>query len=392
MVGPFGLRPKGTMGRRALPMAKVLERWGHQVEVVLPPLGCAEDSGREWEEEGVQVRNIVLPRPVPLLREILITWRLLRRALAAQPEVVHCFKPKGYAGLAAAVVWLLRKLRLTNVRLVVDSDDWEGRGGWNEMVPYSWAQKRFFAWQERFGMKHCDALTLASKTLKGLAAQVGVERERVYYLPNGADVEPQMADRRLASSVRGRWELEDDPVMVLYTRFFEFEPQRVMQILGRVWCRVPSARLLVVGRGFQGEESRFLTCAQEAGLASRLAYAGWVQSHELPGYFAASDLAICPFEDTLLNRARCPAKLVDLMAAGLPIVADNVGQVGEYVEHLISGWLVPPGDVDAFAEGVVRLLRDPDLRTALGAKARRRITEEFGWDKLAEVLQRAYAT
>lgn len=45
-------------------------------------------------------------------------------------------------------------------------------------------------------------------------------------------------------------------------------------------------------------------------------------------YFAAADLAICPLEDSLLNRARCPAKLVDLLAAGLAVVADDVGEVG----------------------------------------------------------------
>jgi glycosyltransferase involved in cell wall biosynthesis len=96
-------------------------------------------------------------------------------------------------------------------------------------------------------------------------------------------------------------------------------------------------------------------------------------------------------EDTLLNRARCPAKLVDLMAAELPVVADDVGQVREYIEHMSSGYLVPPGDMDAFAAGVLRLLSDRQLRSRLGKQARRRVMEEFGWHKMAAIAERAYA-
>jgi glycosyltransferase involved in cell wall biosynthesis len=102
-------------------------------------------------------------------------------------------------------------------------------------------------------------------------------------------------------------------------------------------------------------------------------------------------VAVCPFEDTLLNRARCPAKLADLMAAGLAVVADDVGQAGEYIDHLVSGYLVAPGGVEAFATGVVRLLRDEKLRAALGMEARQRVTKEFGWPELAKVAESAYA-
>jgi glycosyltransferase involved in cell wall biosynthesis len=391
MVGPFGLRPQGTMSRRALPLAKALAENGHQVAVLLPSWSCPEDSGREWEEDGVRIHNIALPAPIPLLREMIITWRLLRCAVAMRPDVIHCFKPKAYAGIVAAAVWGLEKLQLSKIRLVLDSDDWEGKGGWNEIRQYSWAQKLFFAWQERWGMTHCRALTVASRTLERLAQEMGVARGVLHYMPNGVDAEYQVPDADMGGKVRDKWQLGDDPVILLYTRFFEFEPQRVMEVLSRAWAQEPSARLLVVGRGLFGEEECFLSCVREAGFTSRVTHVGWAQGDELLGYFAASDLAVCPFEDTLLNRARCPAKLVDLMAAGLPVVADDVGQAGEYIEHLVSGYLVRPGDVESFATGVVRLLRDGKLRTALGMEARRRMMEGFSWSTLVEVAERAYA-
>jgi glycosyltransferase involved in cell wall biosynthesis len=110
----------------------------------------------------------------------------------------------------------------------------------------------------------------------------------------------------------------------------------------------------------------------------------------LPAHFAAADVAIFPCDDTLVNRAKCSVKLTELLTAGVPVVADRVGQNGEYIEHLVSGILVPPGDSAAFAGAVVALLRDAALRQRLGEAARRQMQEQFTWDRLAEVAERAY--
>jgi glycosyltransferase involved in cell wall biosynthesis len=390
MVGPFGLRPHGTMSRRALPLAKALAARGHSVEVLLPPWSCPEDSGRGWNEDGVCVCNIVLPASIPLLRDALVVWRLVRHALDSHPQVLHFFKPKGYSGLAAMVVWYMARLRLVTARVVLDSDDREGRGGWNEIGGYSRLEKHLFAWQEAWGMTHCHALTLASRALESFAQESRGGAEGVFYVPNGAAGENGSTDPRTGTRVRAQWALGGDPVVLLLTRFFEFEPRRVMNIMAQVIREMPLTRLLVVGRGLRGEEEGFLASAQEAGVGSRVTYAGWREKDELAGYFAASDLAILPLEDTTLNRARCPAKLADLMAAGLPVVAEDVGQASQYLEHLSSGYLVPAGDSDAFAVGVLRLLRDEELRLRLGRHARERIKDEFTWPKLARVVERAY--
>jgi len=293
--------------------------------------------------------------------------------------------------LAAVLLWCLVRLRLMAVRVVLDSDDWEGPGGWNDAGNYSWWEKRFFAWQERWGMTHCHALTLASRTLRDLALEMGVDAGMVYHVPNGVGSadgppDPQAGDRMRAELGLGR-----APVILLYTRFFEFEPRRVVSVMGRLVRECPATRLLVVGTGLFGEEERFLALAEEAGLSAHICYVGWREGSALAGCLAAADLAMFPLEDTLLNRARCPAKLADLMAAGLPVVAEDVGQVGEYIEHMSSGYLVSSGDVDAFVTGVVQLLEDRRFRVRLGQQARQRVVQQFGWETLAAVLEEAYA-
>jgi len=393
MIGLFGLKPKGTMSVRALPLAKALVAKGHQVDIIMPPWSYPQDSGREWEEDGVGICNVALPLRFPLIPHLIVTWRLVRQALALRPDVVHCFKPKGYAGLTALAFWFLKRLGLTKARLVVDSDDWEGKGGWNEIEPYTGLQRRFFAWQERWGLTHCDALTVASRALETIVWSLGVAPGRVFYVPNGVVSSFGFWVSGFESNTQypiSNIQFTDHPTVLLYTRFFEFAVERVVGIFQRVLAEVPQARLLVVGKGFFGEETRLVELMREAGMADHLVCAGWVEPDELPAYFAAADVAIYPYDDTLINRTKCAVKLIDLMAAGVPVVADDVGQNGEYVVHGVSGLLVPVGETNIFARCVVELLRDEGLRERLGEEARRRILEEFDWGKLVVRVEEAY--
>ncbi|HEY74656.1 MAG TPA: glycosyltransferase family 4 protein [Thermoflexia bacterium] len=375
MVGPFGLRPRGTMSVRALPMARALARRGHRVVLLLPPWQNPEDAGRCWEEDGVLVENIVLPSlPSPLFH-LVVALRLARRALTVRPDVIHLFKPKAYSGLAHR---LLAHRLPRRFRLVVDTDDWEGPGGWNDLAPYTPAQRLFFARQERWGLTHADAVTVASRTLESLVWAMGVSPMHVFYVPNGI---PDPDLRAVPSS---------EPVILLYTRFFEFPVERVVELLRRVRARIPSARLLVVGKGLFGEEDDLLRESRRAGLGDAVEYVGWVEPHRLGAVFSRAALAIYPFDDTLVNRAKCPVKLLDLLAAGMPVVAEAVGEVREAIRHGETGWLVEPGDVERLAGAVVRLLEEASLRQRLGEAAAREVRLQRSWDRLVEVVEQAY--
>lgn len=394
MVGPFGMRPRGTMRVRALPMAKALAARGHDVTMILPPWQNPEDAGRRWEEGRVVVENVALPRRIPGLFEALTVLRLSRRTLALRPDVVHLFKPKAYSGLAH---WLLEYFsRHRRPHLVVDTDDWEGPGGWNELSDYTSLQRCFFAWQERWGLTHADAVTVASRALQTLVWALGVSPERVFYVPNGVT-----ATRKVIRQERG-----GGACILLYTRFFEFPVSRIVDLLRLVRKRVPQARLLVVGKGLFGEEEELLSLAAQSGLtvvsssrdaakgppplSSDVTYTGWVPHEALPAYFARADVAIYPFDDTLINRTKCAVKLGDLLGAGVPVVAEAVGQNREYIRDGETGLLVAPGDVASFAASVVQLLEEPALRRRLGRAAALDVRERFGWHKLVGTVERAY--
>ncbi len=383
MIGPFGLRPRGTMSVRALPLAQALVARGHTVTLLLPPWQNPEDAGCVWEEAGVRIENVHLPASAPGWFHLRLTQSLVRRARALQPDMIHTFKPKAYAGLAHAAL----KQRFP---VVVDTDDWEGPGGWNDLNLYPALLKRFFAWQERWGLRRAAAVTVASRALETLVWAQGVAPSRVFYLPNGVTA----ASAPVAPVESAR------PTLLLYTRFFEFELQRLWEVVQRVRLARPETRLLVVGQGLFGEEATLLRWAREAGWqvvegasappTADLVYAGWVAAEQLPQVFAQAQVALYPFDDTLINRTKCPVKLLDLLAAGLPVVGEAVGQLREAIISEQTGILTLVGAVEDFVQATLALLADPARARAMGQRAAADVRARFDWAQLATVAEAAY--
>lgn len=382
-LAPFGIRPKGTLIARMLPLAAALQERGQRVTIIAPPYTNPEDAGRDEVVRGVRLRNVQLGPGGRALSAPFIAWRMYRAATAEKPDLIHLFKPKGYGGLAL----LLMKLLQGSLRLCVDTDDWEGEGGMNERHSYSSLENRVYAWQERMLPALASGVTVASRALEDLVSRMGIPAERLLYLPNCVDLLPVGN----GSAARCRLGIADDtPLVLLYTRFFEFEQQLLYDLLGEIARRSPACRILVVGSGTRGENQALDDAAHKYGFSEKLIQAGWVEVSQIPDLLAAGDVAIYPFRDDLVNRTKCPAKLTELMLAGCAVVADRVGQLAEYIQDGRSGMLCNPGDWREMAELVAMLLEDAQLRQKIGAEARRRILAEYSWKGAAAALDDFY--
>jgi glycosyltransferase involved in cell wall biosynthesis len=376
-----------------LPLAEVLAQRGHSVRVCVPPWDDPKPSLPGFKRRnGVEILTVSL-KPGPLALQL--PRRLAQAALAFKPDVIHVFKPKAYSGLTALL------LSLRGKPFVLDTDDWEGAGGWNDINPYSLLQKRLFAWQERALPRLAVAVTVASRTLQTQVWGFGVARDKVFYLPNGVSSTKYAGwqgseAEEAAQRWRGKLGLEDKTVLLAYTRFAEFKAPRLLEITRRTLDLLPPAqaentRLLVVGGGFFGEEKGLYELAERYGLGRKVIAIGQAAWEDLPGLLRCGDVALYPFDDNLINRARCSVKFLELLLAERPVVTEAVGQQSEYLHEGEGGYLVAPGDTAAFAAAASQLLQlSSESRRAFGAIAARRLYSEFSWSKLVEQAEAAY--
>jgi glycosyltransferase involved in cell wall biosynthesis len=357
MLGTFGMRPKGTMSARAAGMGSALVKREWDVEIATVPWDNPADAGQSELLSGVRVANT---RTVSPLRWPLAVRELIQISTRLRPDIIHLFKPKGFGDLAA------RYLQRKGLPVVVDMDDWEGTGGWNDALPYTRLQRSLFDWQERTWPARAEGITVASRTLEAYAHTLGANQNNLVYLPNQltCDRFQQLSGSRdVQNQLRFVPNLGARTLRILlYTRFVEFSPEFVVAVLREVRSRFGAVELVIIGKSDDGRaEERLNECSRAAGVPDIIHNAGWISPELLVEFAAGCHVALVPFDDTRINRAKCSVKLLELLAAGIPIVASSVGENREYLARHGGGLLARPGDVNDHAERIITTFKNPGL-------------------------------
>ncbi len=157
----------------------------------------------------------------------------------------------------------------------------------------------------------------------------------------------------------------------------------LVRAAARLVAEVPDVRVLILGEG--PERGRLEGLIGKLGLGSTVTLLGAWPSEEVADFVEALDVGVLSshFEGM-------PLAVMELMAAGKPVVATAVGGVPDLVGDGVHGLLVPPGDPDALAGALGALLRDPPRRTALGEAGRERQRREFDFSAMVRRLEQRY--
>ncbi len=227
-----------------------------------------------------------------------------------------------------------------------------------------------------------NRLVTGSKYMKDYyAASFGVSTEKIRVMPNWVNLgrfNPAAHDRAQA---RQALRLREEARVVLFVHWLAPRkgPQHLVEIARRVCREVPGAVFLVVGEGPYRE-----TLEREVrvgGLDGVIRLAGAVPNQEICRYYAAADLFIMPSQEEGFPRV-----LIEAMAMGVPFVATDVGSVKEITTELQRTGVVPAGRVQDFAERVVQLLNNDDLRQRLAVAGLKRV-QDFSYEKVAGVFR-----
>jgi len=243
--------------------------------------------------------------------------------------------------------------------------------------------RRLYVLLERRYSRFTDRLVLVCQSDLRRARRYKLAPEgKMTVILNGLDVRPMA---KAADLARRRSELGWTPGRPVVGTIARLHRQKgishLLQASRRILKAVPETRIVVVGDGPQSDRMR--RDALRLGLGERCLFLG--AREDATALLALFDIFVLP---SLWEGL--PFVLVEAASLGKPIVATAVDGVPEILEEGQTGLLVPPGDSEALANAVIRLLRDKDEAGRLAEKARSLVPPRFPLRRMVERTQNLY--
>jgi len=138
---------------------------------------------------------------------------------------------------------------------------------------------------------------------------------------------------------------------------------------------------MIVGGGDDFEQLLNLSCQLE--IDQHTIFTGRISAEEIPAYYYISDVSVDPVFDNSVAKARCPIKMFESWACGVPFVTGDVGDRKRLLGSPPAGLLITPGDSEALADAIILLLNHPKMAQDLILKGFNRV-KIYSWENHAK--------
>ena len=313
-------------------------------------LGGGDPESRSLEPDCCPVLRLGVAR-LASVTALSAAKRLWTHWRAERPDIVQCyFHDSAY--FAVPVAKSAGAKRILRVR--------------NNL---GYTQTRKHRWLSR-AIRPCvdGILTNSAGGRDAIVAMDGLPPDRVHVLENGVDLDRFPPRVPHAGS----------PIVGCVANL---RPVKNIDGLLRIAAMIPRVEFRIAGDGPEREKLEIL--CRDLGLADRVRFFGSVA--DIPGFLSQLDVAVLPSHSESLSNS-----VLEAMAAGLPIVATDVGANTKLLGDGPSGVVVPPGNDGAFAAALTALLGDVERRTAMGLAGRRRVERDYGREAMRMRFERFY--
>jgi glycosyltransferase involved in cell wall biosynthesis len=214
----------------------------------------------------------------------------------------------------------------------------------------------------------------------------------VSVIPSAASEEYlALSDSGYVYEFRGT-EFPRDAFAVLWSGGFNTwtDPVGLAAALSLAMEQLSRLHLVVTGGAIRGHDEKtfaeFQQYMEEAGFADRCHYLGWIEGRRLLSLYRDVDLGLNYDAKIYESLFGARTRLTNMMAAGLPILTTVCTEITEIIETEKLGYAVPVGDVQGYADAVLRAYHDPTERATYARRARRYVKRYFSYEATAADL------
>lgn len=218
-------------------------------------------------------------------------------------------------------------------------------------------------------------ITVSHNAAKEINKAFGVNQKNISVIYNGMD-------SSLFYPVKG---VKKKSNSIIFVGNVEDRKKGIIYLLKAMTLTKHNVTLTIVDGGAPNR-STVPHLIDKLGVNGRVTFTGKIPIEKLITLYSQHEMAVLP---SLYEGFGFPA--AEAMACELPVITSTAGALPEVVgEHMETGYLVPPRDAAAIAEGIDFLLDNPEIRKRLGKAGRKRVLEIFTWENAARELVNLY--
>jgi glycosyltransferase involved in cell wall biosynthesis len=225
---------------------------------------------------------------------------------------------------------------------------------------------------QRLAYRSATKVAANSRASQLMLEQEGVAPSFIAVIPNGLDLDA-FAERKPAGSIR--------TIITVANLRREKNHETLLAAAAVLLRSRPHLRFQIVGDGPRRAELEELSRAR--GLASHVEFLG--HREDIPSLLAAADAFVLPSRSEAF-----PNGAIEAMAAGLPVVASNVGGLRDLIQSGRTGVLVPPGNPEALAGALQSLIDNPAGAEAIGRAARHEVQQRYSFERMIASFEDLY--
>jgi glycosyltransferase involved in cell wall biosynthesis len=223
--------------------------------------------------------------------------------------------------------------------------------------------------------KRSDFVVSNSGGLKELALKTD-PRQKIEIVYNGVDVENFHPNPGLRS--QDKFIITPGASRVTSRKGLNY----LIEAVNRLAKKHPNISLKIMGDG--SDKNNLEKLSQDLGIKDKVEFLGRIPKEETASYYQEASVFVLPSLNEGMSNA-----LLEALSSGLPIIATDTGGTKELVSEGENGFIIKMKDAQDIAEKIEKLIIDPELRTKMGQKSRKK-AEELSWKKVADKYLELY--
>ncbi|MBQ2594300.1 MAG: glycosyltransferase [Candidatus Riflebacteria bacterium] len=232
-------------------------------------------------------------------------------------------------------------------------------------------------------LEKADAVICPSFVIKSFLESLGVNSDKITVIHNGA---------RLSGIEHKKPESAPDKYIIYIGAVQPWQGVECLMKAMTFLKDISDLKLVFCASGTKPRIRFLQKLAEKMEISDKLVWNLRIGQSEVQDWLQGASISLAPLTECERNLVQgcCPIKIVESMAAGVPVVASNMPVTLELLEHNVTGWLVRPDRPSELARAIRVLLAHPETLERIAKTAKEKVVSSLSWEMSLEQLEKVY--